>query len=52
MRGALPIEDSQEYGHGIIPAHAGSTASEYADVETLQDHPRACGEHSFQKKAL
>ena len=46
MRGAPVPARGRGAGHGIIPAHAGSTGP-VAPVSPLgPDHPRTCGEHS------
>ena len=46
MRGAPMYDVARERLNGIIPAHAGSTASLLTRTTTYRDHPRACGEHS------
>ena len=32
---------------GITPAHAGKTVQPFSCKEVSQDHPRACGENTF-----
>ena len=34
---------------GIIPAHAGNTSVVLDKVFHIGDHPRACGEHAFDR---
>ena len=45
MRGTLPAARRVEVVVGIIPAHAGNTASTLHVSLFYWDHPRACGEH-------
>ena len=46
MRGT-PYTDGADLNQlGIIPAHAGNTPAAVREHGRLQDHPRACGEHS------
>ena len=45
MRGTLLGNAQAGKAHGIIPAHAGNTASPRGAEVCRWDHPRACGEH-------
>ena len=45
MRGTLIDRITHVSNLGIIPAHAGNTGVAMADTDTIEDHPRACGEH-------
>ena len=45
MRGTLLLEAGRLWPDGIIPAHAGNTASMAKYGLPVRDHPRACGEH-------
>ena len=45
MRGARRDVVAGEGVHGIIPAHAGSTATRTTSASPARDHPRVCGEH-------
>ena len=45
MRGSPPGCRCRSAGHGIIPAHAGLTASFFFLLRGSRDHPRACGAH-------
>ena len=47
VRGAQAVRSVSDYRRGIIPACAGSTSSSASRLRTLRDHPRMCGEHSF-----
>ena len=47
MRGKPTLNDGwNEYGR-ITPAHAGKTLLAIADVNGVEDHPRACGENNL-----
>ena len=46
MRGTQAGDRSRRHRNGIIPAHAGNTATQVAAATSYRDHPRACGEHS------
>ena len=52
MRGTRGKEDSGMLCKRIIPAHAGNTGIKDKMKEKLEDHPRACGEHSAVQKVL
>ena len=45
MRGARQCLDSLRLHAGIIPADAGSTRKWYYFIQSVEDHPRGCGEH-------
>ena len=45
MRGTLQCRVASEGESGIIPAHAGNTASTVSRSTMSRDHPRTCGEH-------
>ena len=45
MRGALRVAFSMRSRVRIIPAYAGSTRLDAADLCCAGDHPRVCGEH-------
>ena len=47
VRGARVYIDMNQDLPGIIPACAGSTISALDSPDSLGDHPRMCGEHSF-----
>ena len=47
MRGTLKIVIIRCDQVGIIPAHAGNTLDCSPGRSTVQDHPRACGEHQL-----
>ena len=49
MRGTLPLAHQLPVHVGIIPAHAGNTGWRRLAPNRPWDHPRACGEHDFQK---
>ena len=46
MRGARVLVGGDGGLVGIIPAYAGSTGADHADVTACGDHPRVCGEHT------
>ena len=46
MRGAHLEVQVRRAGQRIIPADAGSTTEEHGAHDTIEDHPRGCGEHS------
>ncbi len=46
MRGSLFFKRFHARVPGIIPAHAGLTASALRRSPAVRDHPRACGAHS------
>ena len=46
MRGTRSSDSAQPLRVGIIPAHAGNTASSSETFHPDRDHPRACGEHT------
>ena len=46
MRGTLAVPQVHGGFVGIIPAHAGNTASSRKSPPSWRDHPRACGEHT------
>ena len=46
MRGTLGVYDVCECDVGIIPAHAGNTGILWDKSQLVEDHPRACGEHT------
>ena len=48
VRGARGAVGAHRSYVGTIPARAGSTTSRSRAPETLEDHPRACGEHSIR----
>ena len=48
MRGARSTDARHAYGHGIIPAYAGSTLALFVACVLAKDHPRVCGEHNIQ----
>ena len=45
MRGTRPTFSHGRAAGGIIPAHAGNTATPPRLLPAPRDHPRACGEH-------
>ena len=47
VRGALSDQEGTYQAIGIIPACAGSTAPHGRTARPKRDHPRMCGEHSF-----
>ena len=47
MRGTLFRKYRNRLSGGIIPAHAGNTASQPWNDAVMQDHPRSCGEHAY-----
>ena len=49
MRGTLARYESRLYRFGIIPAHAGNTRLHVPLFFLPWDHPRACGEHIWQR---
>ena len=49
-RGALPFEVLHRAGHGLIPAHAGSTRSTPTRSARQPAHPRSRGEHSVKSQ--
>ena len=49
MRGTLQDVFQAPVIVGIIPAHAGNTATQVAAATSYRDHPRACGEHPSSK---
>ena len=51
LRGTLRIRERGAIPMGIIPALAGNTASWTRLSCPQRDHPRACGEHDFDKAA-
>ena len=52
MRGARSAVLRDQLRAGIIPAYAGSTSDGHARRRLRGDHPRVCGEHSFQHSRL
>ena len=48
VRGALVFKNRRLLSVGIIPACAGSTELQNCWRRDTRDHPRMCGEHSFQ----
>ena len=48
MRGKLVITGRMSPFSGITPAHAGKTSTKCFTTSACRDHPRACGENSFQ----
>ena len=46
MRGTLFRNGDDAIRYGIIPAHAGNTRVMPRPTGHVEDHPRACGEHS------
>ena len=48
MRGAQPTHAVPPSAYRIIPADAGSTASDNAMASASSDHPRGCGEHKAE----
>jgi len=46
LRGALEYEGRQVRAVGITPAPAGSTTCVASSSLSIEDHPRACGEHA------
>ena len=48
MRGTLQWLHAHHRYHGIIPAYAGNTFSALPLIKACKDHPRVCGEHTFQ----
>ena len=46
MRGTRVLNTRRVLTTGIIPAHAGNTATGEYPSAGIRDHPRACGEHS------
>ena len=51
MRGTPRTRRSRRRTDGIIPAHAGNTASRLTAAGSAKDHPRACGEHEWASPA-
>ena len=51
MRGSRNNHKGLAHLSGIIPAHAGLTASHSAPERTARDHPRACGAHLKRMEA-
>ena len=49
MRGILTLSHIQSYLNRITPAHAGNTLIVGIGVRQSGDHPRACGEYSFEE---
>ena len=49
MRGARHRHLRRDQGDRIIPAYAGSTLWRLAAAFSERDHPRVCGEHSFEQ---
>ena len=49
MRGAPSFHGCPMDGHGIIPADAGSTVIRDLGISELEDHPRGCGEHTYNQ---
>ena len=47
MRGSRSSGQWRCWQGGIIPAHAGLTATARIAVASVRDHPRACGAHCF-----
>ena len=47
MRGSPQVNEKGGHDYGIIPAHAGLTHLDPHRDESLWDHPRACGAHTF-----
>ena len=47
MRGTPTALHVEVACHGIIPAHAGNTLTAMQKSLTVEDHPRACGEHAL-----
>ena len=52
MRGTLAGRLTETPCSGITPAHAGNTPVLWRGIRAEQDHPRACGEHSFTSGAF
>ena len=52
MRGTREIPKHQLGTLGIIPAHAGNTWFSSWCRSSRRDHPRACGEHGAELKAV
>ena len=51
MRGSLLLKEPLTDETGIIPAHAGLTATRLPSRHSVRDHPRACGAHrQFQPR--
>ena len=48
MRGKLMFRVPRRARVGITPAHAGKTSTKCFTTSACRDHPRACGENSFQ----
>ena len=46
MRGTLTVIRCYRPFRGIIPAHAGNTKRARYNLGMMEDHPRACGEHT------
>ena len=49
MRGTLGRLAGHGRNIGIIPAHAGNTPHRLPSIPDTGDHPRACGEHQFDR---
>lgn len=47
-RGQLDRHTTHQHSHGIIPAHAGSTAGDARTVADVKDHPRSRGVNTQQ----
>ena len=52
VRGALNVQQTATRSIGIIPACAGSTQKSVSRFGIIRDHPRMCGEHRPQRKAI
>ena len=48
MRGTLTQGRNGWHPHGITPAYAGNTTCWHCSGRPRWDHPRVCGEHSYQ----
>ena len=52
MRGSPRAASPSALPAGIIPAHAGLTASNGRDAPEKRDHPRACGAHKLRTSSM
>ncbi len=52
VRGARSLIRACGWGHGIIPARAGSTPQSTVSNAIQGDHPRSCGEHPAERTSM
>ena len=51
MRGTPRIRPDHCPSSGIIPAYAGNTSPRPSETRSTWDHPRICGEHTYESTA-